>query len=126
MWTRIKDLWFLFGRMFPFPVKPGLFKVGNPNRSSPVLVTCNFELTVRIVRQTLERARIDAWVLVAPTKGINAWCSAGAGHFTTDSIVSIIKTTGIEKQVDHRRLILPQLSAIGINIWSVRKRTPIV
>jgi len=123
IWNRLKDLWFLFGRLFPFPTKPGLRRVGNPARSSPVLVTCNFELTVRKVVQTLKRDAIDAWLLVAPTKGINVWCAAGGGHFTTDTIVSIINTSGIENMVDHRNLILPQLSAAGVNIWNLKKRT---
>lgn len=123
MRTLLLDLWLLVGRLFPLPVKPGLRKVGNPNRSSPVLVTCNFELTVRIVTKTLEHHGIDAWLLVAPTKGVNAWCAGGAGDFTADTVVSIIKTSGIEDRVDHRVLILPQLAANGINIWSVKERT---
>ena len=123
MLNLLKDIWLLFGRLFPFPTKPGLRRVGNPNRSSPVLVTCNFELTVRKVIQTLERDGIDAWLLVAPTRGINVWCAAGGGHFTTDTVVSIIKTSGIENMVDHRKLILPQLSAAGVNIWALKERT---
>ena len=123
MWNKLKDFWFLFGRLFPFPTRPGLRRIGNPAPSSPVLVTCNFELTVRILTQTLEREGIDAWLLVAPTRGVNVWCAAGAGHFTTDTVVSIIKTTGIEELVDHRRIILPQLSGAGVNFWSVKKRT---
>lgn len=123
IWNFIKDLWLLFGRLFPFPTKPGLRRVGNPDRSSPVLVTCNFELTVRKVIQTLKRDAVDAWLLVAPTKGINVWCAAGGGHFTTDTVVSIINTSGIENMVNHRKLILPQLSAPGVNIWALKKRT---
>ena len=123
MLNLLKDMWLLFGRLFPFPTKPGLRRVGNPGRYSPVLVTCNFELTVRKVLQTLERDGIDAWVLVAPTKGINVWCAAGGGHFTTDTVVSIIKTSGIMDLVDHRELILPQLSAVGVNTWALRERT---
>lgn len=123
MWNVLKDVWFLFGRLFPFPTKPGLRRVGNPDRSSPVLVTGNFELTVRKVIKTLECDGIDAWLLVAPTKGINVWCAGGAGDFTADSVISILKTSGIENLVEHRRLILPQLSANGVNIWSVRDRT---
>ncbi len=123
MFDLLKDFWLLFGRLFPFPTRPGLRKAGNPDRSSPVLVTCNFELTVRKVIQALERDHIDAWVLVAPTKGINVWCAAGGGHFTTDTVVSILKTSGIENLVDHRRIILPQLSAVGVNIWALKDRT---
>lgn len=123
MWNLIKDVWSLFGRLFPFPDKPGLRRVGNPDRSSPVLVTCNYELTVRMVVKTLLKDGIDAWLLVAPTKGVNAWCAGGAGDFTADTVISILKTSNIAEQVDHRRLILPQLAANGINIWDLRDRT---
>ncbi|GMU21406.1 MAG: hypothetical protein AMXMBFR13_14990 [Phycisphaerae bacterium] len=123
MWSLLKDIWFLFGRLFPFPTKPGLRRVGTPGCSSPVLVTGNFELTVRKVIETLRRDNIDAWLLVAPTKGVNVWCAGGAGDFTADAVVSILKTSGVEGLVDHRRLILPQLSANGVNIWAVRERT---
>jgi len=123
MWNLLKDLWFLVGRLFPFPTKPGLRRVGNPDRSSPVLVTCNFELTVRIVLRTLERDGVDAWVLVAPTKGINVWCAAGGGHFTTDTVLSILRTSGIADLVDHRNLLLPQLSATGVNLRSLKEHS---
>lgn len=119
----LKDTWLLFGRLFPFPTKPGLRRVGNPDRSSPVLVTCNFELTVREVIATLERDGISAWLLVAPTKGVNAWCAGGAGDFTADTVISVIKTSGIGDLVDHRRIILPQLAANGINIWDLKERS---
>ena len=123
MWILIRDIWSLFGRLFPFSDKPGLRPVGNPDRSSPVLVTCNYELTVRMVVKTLLKDGIDAWLLVAPTKGVNAWCAGGAGDFTADTVISILKTSGIAEQVDHRRLILPQLAANGINIWDLRDRS---
>ena len=123
MWNFIKDLWLLFGRMFNFPTKPGLRRVGNPDISSPVLVTCNFELTVRKVINTLKRDNIDAWLLVASTKGTNVWCAASGGYFTADTVISIMKTSGIEKLVNHRTLILPQLSATGVNIGELKKRT---
>lgn len=123
MWEWLKDVWLLFGRLFPLPTKPGLRRVGSPDRSSPVLVTCNFDLTVREVIRTLKQDGINAWLLVAPTKGVNAWCAGGAGDFSADSVISIIKTSGIEDLVDHRRIILPQLAANGINIWSVKERS---
>jgi len=123
MWNLLKDTWLLFGRLFPLPTRPGLRAVGNPDLSSPVLVTGNFELTVRKVIATLRRERIDAWLLVAPTRGINVWCAAGGGHFTTDTVVSILRTSGIEERVDHRHLILPQLAANGVNVWKLKERS---
>ncbi len=119
----LKDIWFLFGRLFPWPVRPGLYRVGRPERNSPVIVTSNFELTVRRVMKTLKQDGIDAYLLVAPAKGINVWCASEGGHLTTNTVISIIKTTGIEDLVDHRKLILPQLSASGINKWALKQRT---
>lgn len=117
------DFWLLFGRLFPLPVEPGLVKIGKPDRNSPVLITANFELSVRVVRETLEKAGVDAWLVVAATKGTNVWCAAGAGDFTADTVLSSIKTSGIERLVDHRIIYLPQLAAAGINIWDVRERS---
>ena len=117
------DVWLLFGRLFPLPTKPGLRKIGAPDRSSPVLVTANFELTVRKVTTALRRNNLNAWLLVANTKGINVWCAAGGGKFSTDTVITALKSSGIAERVDHRRLILPQLAATGVNIHSLKKRS---
>lgn len=108
-------------RALPFPVKTGLTKIGNPDRQSPVLLTCNFGLTVRRVMRALKG--IDAYLLVANSRGINVWCAAAGGHFTSDEVVSVIKTSGINDLVDHRRLVLPQLSATGVERAVVEEKT---
>src|SRR5664280_2043790 len=66
-------------------VVPGLYRVGDPTSSSPVLVTCNYRMTVDLVRRDL--AGVDAWLLVLETYGINVWCAAGKGTFGTDELV---------------------------------------
>lgn len=108
-------------RVAPYPVPPGLLILGRPTRTSPVLVTTNYELTVRRVVRSLEGA--DAYLLVAPAGGMNVWCAAGGGQFTVDSLLSILKTTGIAARVNHRSLILPQLAASGMRLSEVRDRT---
>ena len=40
-------------RVFPFPCPTGLVRIGNPTRDSPVLLTCNFRLTVERVWRAL-------------------------------------------------------------------------
>ncbi len=99
-------------RMLPFPRKTGLFKIGHPDRNSPVLVTCNFHLTVERVKRALKG--LDCYLLVANSHGINVWCAAAGGHLTHHSVISVLKTSGIENLVDHRKVILPQLSAPGV------------
>jgi NAD-dependent dihydropyrimidine dehydrogenase PreA subunit len=54
---------------------------------------------------------------------VDVWCAATGGRFNIDSIISILKTSRIGQLVDHRRLILPELSATGINIFDLRKRS---
>jgi len=108
-------------RSIPYPTPPRLIRIGNPGRKSPVLVTSNYDLTVRRVCRALKG--MDCYLLVAPAGGIDVWCAAGGGKFTIDSIISILKTSRIAKLVDHRRLVLPQLCANGINLFDVRRRT---
>ncbi|MBW2396971.1 MAG: hypothetical protein JRG95_22205, partial [Deltaproteobacteria bacterium] len=55
-------------RLFPWPTEPGLRQVGHPGESSPVLLTGNYDLSVRRVMHALEGQ--DAWVVVAPSGGI--------------------------------------------------------
>jgi NAD-dependent dihydropyrimidine dehydrogenase PreA subunit len=108
-------------RLFPNPEPVGLYRVGEPGRESDVVVTGNYELTVRRVVQAL--AGSDCWLLVCDSRGINIWCSTLAGHFGTDSIVSAVKSSGLAQRVDHRKLILPQLSAAGVSLTELKRDT---
>ena len=110
-------------RGFPMPCRTGLVKIGNPGEDSPVFLTGNYCLTVERVRRVLEEEGIDCYLLVANSRGINVWCSAAGGHFTHHDVISALKTSGIEKLVGHRRVILPQLAAAGIEARKVREKT---
>jgi NAD-dependent dihydropyrimidine dehydrogenase PreA subunit len=99
-------------RVLPFPCRTGLVTVGHPGRTSPVLLTGNFGLTVERVKRAM--AGLDAYLLVANSRGVNVWCAATGGLLTNHDVVSVLKTSGIEALVDHREVILPQLAATGI------------
>ena len=107
-------------RVLPFPCKTGLIRIGNPRRNSPVLVTCNYHLTVARVKRSLRGENV--YLLVANSKGINVWCAAAGGHFTSHDVISVLKTSGIERLVDHRNAILPQLAATGVESQLIQKR----
>jgi NAD-dependent dihydropyrimidine dehydrogenase PreA subunit len=107
-------------RMAPWPTEAGLREIGRPGPDSPVLVTCNYDLTVRRVSRAL--AGCDAWLVVAPSAGINVWCAAAGGHFGTHQVVTALKTSGIGDRVEHRRVILPQLAATGVERLEVKRR----
>lgn len=108
-------------RLLPFPRRTGLVKVGDPGRDAPVLITGNFGLTVERVRRALEG--LDAYLLVANSRGLNVWCAATGGHLTNHDVVSVLKTSGVDKLVDHREVILPQLAATGIEGRVVCEKT---
>jgi hypothetical protein len=117
-------VWCLFFRIVPpYPkVRPGLYRIGEPDRDAPVLVTGNFDLTVRRVVKALDD-KINVWLLVADSAGINVWCAAGGGHFTAEKVIAALKTSGVADAVDHHVLILPQLAANGVDGWKVRRES---
>jgi CO dehydrogenase/acetyl-CoA synthase delta subunit len=84
-------------------------------------VSANYKLSFDILRRALTGHH--AWVLVLDTKGINVWCAAGKGTFGTDELVKRITEARLEEIVGHRRLIVPQLGAVGVKAGAVQKRT---
>jgi NAD-dependent dihydropyrimidine dehydrogenase PreA subunit len=118
LWTEIVQTLL---RVLPFPCETGLVEIGRPGRDSPVILTCNYRLTVERVKRALEG--IDAYLLVANSRGVNVWCAATGGLLSNHDVVSVLKTSGVGDRVDHRRVILPQLAATGIEGRSVRERT---
>jgi len=104
-----------------YTVPPGLYALGGPGRDSDVFVSANYKLSFDILRRSL--AGHHAWVLVLDTKSINVWCAAGKGTFGTDELVKRVTEARLEAIVGHRRLIVPQLGAVGVNAGAVQKRT---
>jgi hypothetical protein len=102
-----------------YKINPGLYCVGKASATSPVLVTANYKLSFDALRREL--AGIDAWILVADTRGINIWCAAGKGTFCTEEIALQVQRAGLEKIVSHRELILPQFGATGVAARQLRK-----
>ena len=120
-WEDQKGAWKVrwgIGRM-GYVIDPGLYALGNPDPSSSVLVTANYKLTFDRLRQALPNRSF--WLLVLDTKGVNVWCAAGKGTFGTEELVERIRVSGLEKVVDHRELILPQLGGPGVAAHLVKK-----
>jgi CO dehydrogenase/acetyl-CoA synthase delta subunit len=102
-------------------VSPGLYRLGAAGPDSPVFVSANYKLSFDALREALDG--IDCYIMVLDTKGINVWCAAGKRTFGTDEVVYRIERTGLAEVVEHRRLILPQLSATGVAAHEVRERS---
>jgi len=104
-----------------YTVAPGLYALGEPGKDSDIFVSANYKLSFDILRRALTGHH--AWVLVLDTKSINVWCAAGKGTFGTDELVKRITEARLDAIVGHRRLIVPQLGAVGVKAGAVQKRT---
>ncbi len=100
---------------------PGLYAAGNPDAQSEVLISANYRLSFDYLRRELDGRNL--WILVLDTAGINVWCAAGKGTFGTDELVKRLKLHGVDRIVEHRRLIVPQLGAPGVKAAVVKKKT---
>ncbi|MDQ1331272.1 MAG: hypothetical protein QG578_1540 [Thermodesulfobacteriota bacterium] len=102
-----------------YGIAPGIYCAGTPDADSPVLVTANYKLTFDALRKELPS--LSAWIMVLDTRGINVWCAAGKNLFSTGEVIKRVKVSGLDKIVNHRELILPQLSATGVSAIDVKK-----
>ena len=104
-----------------YKVSPGLYAVGSPDNSSDIFVTANYKLSFDTLRKNL--LGINGWILVLDTKGINVWCAAGKGTFGTKELITRINSVSLDKIVSHKRIILPQLGAVGVAAHKVKEET---
>jgi hypothetical protein len=102
-----------------YRVRPGLYALGAPDAASPVLVTANYKLTFDALRGELSGT--DLWLLVVDTRGVNVWCAAGKGTFSDAEVARMVQESRLAEVVEHRRLILPQLSAPGVAAHRVKE-----
>jgi hypothetical protein len=102
-----------------YKVTPGLYCTGEPDKNSPVLVTANYKLSFDALRKELVSQ--SSWILVVDTRGINVWCAGGKGTFSAEEVAYQVKRTELEKIVEHRQLILPQLCANGVALHQLKK-----
>ena len=101
-----------------YRVKPGLYALGSPDETAPVLVTANYKLTFDELRSSV--GGLAAWLLVVDTRGINVWCAAGKGTFCAEEVARVAREMRLAEVVAHRRLVLPQLAAPGVAAHRVK------
>jgi len=102
-----------------YKVTPGLYCVGAPESSSPVLVTANYKLSFDALRKELHG--LHCWILVVDTRGINVWCAGGKGTFSAEEIAFQLQKAELSSIVSHKKLVLPQLSANGVALHKLKK-----
>jgi acetyl-CoA decarbonylase/synthase complex subunit gamma len=91
----------------PIQMNPGLYRVGNPDRNSPVLMTVNFSLTFFTLEGYLESSRIPCFMLIVDTEGLSVLTAVAAGKLSETLVRDSLKKFDVENEVTHRKLIIP-------------------
>jgi len=91
----------------PIQVETGVYEVGEPDASSPVLITTNFSLTYYTVEADVSAGNINAWIVVVDTDGTSVLTAWAAEDFTPEIIAKTIKACGIEDKIDNKIAVLP-------------------
>ncbi len=91
----------------PLATTEGIYDIGGPDENSPVLITSNFSLTYFIVSGEIENSRVPSYLLVKDTEGLSVMTAWAAGKFAADNIATLVKRSGIENKIKHRKLIIP-------------------
>jgi len=95
----------------PMTTQEGIYPINNPDKASPVLVTCNFSLTYFIVSGEIENSRVPSWLCVMDTEGLSVMTAWAAGKFVGDLVGAFIKRCGIIEKVERKRLVIPGYAA---------------
>ncbi|MDH5770450.1 MAG: acetyl-CoA decarbonylase/synthase complex subunit gamma, partial [Candidatus Bathyarchaeota archaeon] len=91
----------------PVAVEPGLMTFGEPDKSSPVMLTTNFALTYYTVEADIKSANISCYLIVVDTEGISVESSVAGRKITADKVAETIKDLDVASKVNHRKIIIP-------------------
>ena len=91
----------------PIQMNPGLYRVGNPGKDAPVLMTVNFSLTFFTLQGYLESTRLPCFMLIVDTEGLSVLTAVAAGKLSEMLVRDSIKKFDVENEVSHRKLIIP-------------------
>ena len=95
----------------PLATTEGIYKIGDVDENSPVLITTNFSLTYFIVSGEIEASKIPSYLLVKDTEGLSVMTAWAAGKFVADAIAPFVKKSSIADQVKHHKLVIPGYAA---------------
>ncbi len=95
----------------PLSVEQGVYEIGEPKETSPVLLTSNWSLTYFLVSSEIEGSKVPSHLCVKESEGLGVLTAWAAGKFSGDAVGSFVKKSGIEGKVKHRRLIIPGVVA---------------
>jgi len=95
----------------PVAVEAGLKVIGNPNETSPILLTTNFALTYYTVANDLEASGVTCHLLVLNTEGLSVESSVAGGQFNAAGVRDLVMSSSVESKAKHRKLVIPGMAA---------------
>ena len=91
----------------PLQVESNIYPVGEPDETSPVVVTTNFALTFFMVSSEIDSTGVNAHLAIVEAEGMSVLTAWSAGKFTAQIIAKSMKEMKLEEKVNHRKLIIP-------------------
>jgi acetyl-CoA decarbonylase/synthase complex subunit gamma len=91
----------------PLKMEPKLYEIGSPQEDSPLLVTTNFALTFYMVQSEIETSHLPSYLLVTESDGLSVLSAWAADKFNAEVITRSLRSSGVEKKIKHRKIIIP-------------------
>lgn len=91
----------------PIQVEAKVYNIAEAGADSPVLITTNFSLTYFTVSQEIEASGVPTHLLVIDTGGTSVLTAWSADRLNAQAVIKAAESTGIEKIVTHRKIIIP-------------------
>lgn len=98
-----------------------LIEINSPDKDSPLLITCNFQEIVRIMKEILESTSTEAFLLPTHTHGYSVDNAVHEKMFKAMEIWKAIKDNAVEAKVEKPTMIIPGLAEMERN--SIRQLT---
>jgi acetyl-CoA decarbonylase/synthase complex subunit gamma len=98
-----------------------LIEVNNPSKSAPLLVTSNFQETVRIMKEILEKTGTRAFLLPTQTHGYSVDNAVHERMFKAIEIWKAMQENRVTEKVERSVLVIPGLAESEKN--SIRQLT---
>ena len=98
-----------------------LIEINSPDKDSPVLITCNFQETVHIMKEILESTSTEAFLLPTHTHGYSVDNAVHEKMFKAMEIWKAIRDNAVEARVETPTMIIPGLAEKERN--SIRQLT---
>ncbi len=95
----------------PIQMEPGLYKIGEPGKDSPVFMTVNFSLTFFTLQGYLESSGVSCYMLIVDTEGLSVLTAVAAGKLTDTLVNETLKKADLANIVSHHTLIIPGYAA---------------